>query len=169
MDSDQKRKSSGDTQGKKETTQPVAIREPLHRRNTRVRHDDDSNLAPGQRLSVTRTSSVSTSPAETPNVVSTSFRNSTGSGLTPHQLVNPSAFHVPVLQTQSALAKRWEHLFNVPTLEHQIKWKSMIQELKRKEEEFKNELKMELDNLYKKREMEWYEYETELLRRRKFP
>jgi hypothetical protein len=125
MDSEQKRKPSGDMQSKKET-QPMAIREPLQRRGTRARHDDDSNLAPGQRLSVTRASSVSTSPAETPNIASTSFRNSTGSGLTPYQLINPSSFHVPVLQTQSALARRWEHLFNVPTLEHQIKWKSMI-------------------------------------------
>lgn len=126
MDAEQKRKSSADTQPKRETTQPMAIREPLTRRTPRVRHEDDANLAPGQRLSVTRTSSVSTSPAETPNVTSTSFRNSAGSGLTPHQLINPSAFHIPVLQTQSALAKRWEHLFNTPTLESQIKWKSMI-------------------------------------------
>ncbi|CAG7826302.1 unnamed protein product [Allacma fusca] len=49
--------------------------------------------------------------------------------------------------------------------EYGMKWKSLIAEFKHKEEELKNELKMELDNLYKKMEMERYEYETELLRR----
>jgi DEP domain-containing protein 5 len=107
---------------KNASTQPLAIQEPPKR--SRLRGPEESNLAPGQRHSATQISPMSESPAETPNP-GTSFRNSTGSGLIHQPLINPSASEVPVLETQIALAKRWEHLYTTPTFESDIKWKSM--------------------------------------------
>ena len=51
--------------------------------------------------------------------------------------------------------------------EYGMKWKALIAEHKQKEQELKAELQLELDNLYKKMEIERYEYETEKLRERK--
>ena len=114
-------KQPQDIPTKKPSTQPLAIQE--HPKRSRLRNQED-NLAPGQRLSATQTSPMSASPAETPNP-GTSFRNSTGSGLIQQPLINPSASDVPVLETQVALARRWEHLYTRPTFESDIKWKSM--------------------------------------------
>ena len=116
------KKPPQDVPSKKSSTQPLAIQEPSKR--SRVRNPEESNLAPGQRHSATQTSPMSTSPAETPNP-GTPFRNSTGSGLIHQPLINPSALEVPVLETQIALARRWEHLYTSPTFESDIKWKSM--------------------------------------------
>lgn len=119
------KKQSIDVPAKKpstQSTQPLAIQDPSMR--SRMRDAGENNLAPGQRLSATQTSPMSASPAETPNP-GTSFRNSTGSGLIQQTLINPSASDVPVLETQVALARRWEHLYTVPTFENDIKWKSM--------------------------------------------
>jgi hypothetical protein len=115
---------SSEPQPNHSTTQPLAIRE-TSRRLLRMKNADEANLAPGQRLSATKGSPLSASPAETPNM-GTSFRNSTGSGLIPQNLINPSASEVPVLKTQSALARRWEHIHVSPTFETEIKWKSML-------------------------------------------
>ncbi|CAG7852569.1 Vacuolar membrane-associated protein IML1 [Serendipita indica DSM 11827] len=103
------------------TTQPLAIKD---KRQNRMRTVEDVNMAPGQRLSANKGSPASTSPAETP-VLGTSFRNSTGSGLGQQQLINPSATEVPVLKTQTALARRWEHIYTLPTMENEMKWKSI--------------------------------------------
>ncbi|KAG8854645.1 vacuolar membrane-associated protein iml1 [Serendipita sp. 411] len=107
---------------KPSVTQPLAINDHSKRSN-RGKATEDQNLAPGQRLSATRDSPMSSSPAETP-ALGTSFRNSTGSGLGHQQLINPSATEVPVLKTQTALARRWEHIYTLPSLETDIKWKA---------------------------------------------
>lgn len=117
----QKRITSDHPPKQASATQPLAIIEAPKRGN---RKNDEANPAPGQPFSVSQTSPASTSPAETPNM-GNSFRNSTGSGLVPHQLINPSAAEVPVLQTQTSLARRWEHIYTLPAAEGQIKWKSM--------------------------------------------
>ncbi|KAG8786894.1 vacuolar membrane-associated protein iml1 [Serendipita sp. 397] len=109
---------------KPSVTQPLAINDHSKRSN-RGKATEDQNLAPGQRLSATRDSPMSSSPAETP-ALGTSFRNSTGSGLGHQQLINPSATEVPVLKTQTALARRWEHIYTLPSLETDIKWKSIV-------------------------------------------
>ncbi|KAG8821492.1 vacuolar membrane-associated protein iml1 [Serendipita sp. 399] len=117
-------KKAPDPPPKPSVTQPLAIND-HPKRPGRGKAVEDHNLAPGQRLSATRDSPMSTSPAETP-VMGTSFRNSTGSGLGHQQLINPSATEVPVLKTQTALARRWEHIYTLPSLETDIKWKSIV-------------------------------------------
>jgi hypothetical protein len=102
------------------TTQPLAINETKRS----GRKNDEANPAPGQPFSATQTLPASSSPAETPNL-GTSFHNSTGSGIVAHQLINPSAAQIPVLPTQTSLARRWEHIYTLPMADGDIKWKSM--------------------------------------------
>lgn len=115
-----------DTQGTSQqiAPQPISIKEQPPKRTAR-RNDDESNLAPGHRNSSTRNSPISTSPAAGTPGIGPSLGASAGSGFLP-PLINPSATNVPVLQTQSSLARRWEHIYTAPMFESQIKWKSMV-------------------------------------------
>lgn len=90
--------------------------------------EEDANPASGQRNSFTRGSPLSSSPLVNTNPPSLpvviSHRSPTlVTSLPP--LVNPAFREPSVLYTQTSLARRWEHLFPMPTYETQIKWKTL--------------------------------------------
>jgi len=107
--------------------QPLPITHIPPRRVHKSR-EEDPNPAPGQRNSFTRGSPLSNSPLvntnpPTPPVVMSHRGPTLVTSLPP--LVNPAFREPPVLYTQTSLARRWEHLFPMPTYETQIKWKTL--------------------------------------------
>ncbi|KAJ7143200.1 hypothetical protein C8R43DRAFT_579168 [Mycena crocata] len=108
---------------------PVPIKNsnsPINRPSTGRTFEDD-NLAP-HRASFIRRSPINTPPRDEatfgkrrsttlPAPLSSSF---------PYVPANPSRLESSVSYTQSALARRWEHIFPQPIYKHDMKWPSIV-------------------------------------------
>ncbi|OBZ69158.1 Vacuolar membrane-associated protein IML1 [Grifola frondosa] len=92
----------------------------------------DEQVVTSHRGPLPRTSPINTPPRDEPTfgkrrsaTIGNSVTHSTLFS-SPAVLTDPSRPHLSVPYTQSALARRWQHMFPQPLSKHDIKWKSMV-------------------------------------------
>ena len=103
---------------------PMTIKGTPPGRTARDQIFDEDSLASHRR------SPLDTSPHDDPAFgvrrSSTIHQLTTHPSISPFSRSNPSRPRLTVSYLQSSLARRWQHMFPLPLLKHEIKWKSMV-------------------------------------------
>lgn len=119
-------KSSKEDSPVKTTPQPIAIKATpgSNRRSTPAVRVEESKQALGRPRSYA--SPLSSSPGQDSNMLAlTARRPMPVIEAVAAPAINPSRPLSLLSQSQSSLARRWQHIFITPTLQQNIKWKSM--------------------------------------------